>query len=84
MRPRIVFRKLPPDLLGTCNYRKGVITIDLSKDVRNYGMVYLHELIHWRHPEFDEDEVTAKAWFGWKNMTASQRLKLLRQLFRRR
>jgi hypothetical protein len=83
MRPLIVFGNLPPNLLGVCNYRKGVITIDLRKDMRSPCLVLLHELTHWDNPEMDEDEVIARSWFQWKRMNQAERLELYRKLFRR-
>ena len=83
MKITIVFGKLPPNVMGMCNYNTKVITIDLAKDQRSPGMVLIHELTHLHYPWMEEDEVIARSWFQWHNMNRNDRLELLRQLFRR-
>jgi hypothetical protein len=84
MKYKVVFKRLPPNLLGTYSYKTKTITIDLGKDDRAIGYVFVHEQFHALNPGMPEDEVTARAWIHWKRMTRPERLKLLRKLFRRK
>ena len=81
MKPKIRFRKLGKDVAGECDYKNEVITINLYNDLKPIGLIYLHEMAHWEHPEWDEDEVIAYSLIRWRSLTGSERLKIYRKIF---
>jgi len=80
----VVFAKLPPQILGWCNLKTSVITIDLEKSVRPYGLVYLHETLHYYRRDLAEDEVIYLSMEMWKKMSLRQRFILYKKIFNRR
>ena len=53
-------------------------TVWIDPRLADVGKTLYHELLHVRHPSWDEDSVRAAEELGWQRMTWKQKAKLYR------
>jgi hypothetical protein len=79
----VVFTRLPPKVLGKCDYELKTLFIDLRKDF-NPARIFLHEQLHFDNPDWSETKVLREERRRWKRYTTRQRFALYKKLFNRK
>lgn len=80
LKHKVSFHKIRGITYGHVILEDKHITIDLTKNT-NPLRTYIHELLHLKFPSKNEKEIYKLEIKTWKQMSATERLRMYRKLF---
>jgi hypothetical protein len=79
---KFIFKNLPSDTCGMCDFESKIIYVDLNKRDDCAQTLY-HEVLHALHPDWTEKRVLQAERNGWARLSQADKFAFLQKTFTR-